>query len=48
MSKYKCNACGEAENTDDSCTLETWAGVPECCPISGDDMDCGEWEEVKE
>jgi len=44
MAKWKCDACGEAENCDASCVVETWAGEPEFCPISGDEA---EWYEVK-
>lgn len=42
MAKWKCYACGEAENCDMRCTLETsTADTPEFCPVSGDE--CKEW-----
>jgi len=40
MSKWKCYACGEAENCDMHCTLETiTADPPEFCPISQDECE---------
>ena len=45
MSKYRCDACGEAENCDIKCVIEIDVGEPEFCPISNDEAD---WYEVKE
>ena len=43
MSKWKCNACGEAEHCDAGCEVDIWAGEPTTCPISGEEAD---WEPV--
>lgn len=43
--KWKCDACGEAENCEASCEIEVWAGEPTACPISGDEA---EWYPVEE
>ena len=43
--EWKCDACGEAENCDISCTVKTAMGEPEYCPFSGDEC---EWCPVKE
>ncbi len=46
MAKWQCDGCGEAENAADaSCTLEVWAGEPECCPLTGEEC---EWYLVKD
>lgn len=37
--KWKCDACGEAENCEASCKMELYAGEPTVCPISGDDCE---------
>jgi len=37
--KYICNECGEGVH----CELKVEVGEPLFCPISGDDMNCGEW-----
>lgn len=42
---YKCNACGEAENTELRCYLYTIA-QPTSCPVTGED--CDEWIRVNE
>lgn len=44
MSLWKCFACGDAENCDIHCTLEIEVGEPETCPVSGDEC---EWTEVE-
>ncbi len=41
LDQYICIACGEAENCDAKCIVETWATKPTFCPISGDEC---EWE----
>lgn len=44
MSKWKCAACGEAENCNFTCHLEVPDGtIPECCPLAPDEA---EWIEV--
>ena len=45
MAKWKCYACGEAENCDVSCTIEMRAGEPECCPLTGEDC---EWTLIRD
>lgn len=45
MAKWRCDACGDAEQTDASCFLTVWAGEPEHCPISSD---TAEWYLAKE
>lgn len=37
--KWRCDACGDAENCVASCTVEVFAGEPECCPINGEDAE---------
>ncbi len=43
--KWRCDACGEAENCDIHCVIEIWASEPTVCPVSGDEAD---WYQVKE
>lgn len=46
MAKWKCYACGEAENRDAHCELETpTADKPEFCPVTGEEN--LEWIEDK-
>ncbi len=43
--RYKCYACGEAENTDLHCTLDIEIGEPCFCPVSNEEA---EWFERPE
>ncbi len=36
---WRCDACGEAENCDVSCTVIVNVGKPEFCPITGDETE---------
>ena len=44
LTKWRCRACGEDDNFDMACYLETDVVEPEFCPISGEECD---WYEVK-
>jgi hypothetical protein len=45
MAKWRCDACGEAENTDIKCVLDIDIGEPQFCPISNDEA---EWHTVED
>lgn len=36
LDKFRCYACGDAENTDAHCDIEVFAGEPTQCPITGE------------
>lgn len=39
MNKFRCYACGDAENTDAHCDINMFAGEPTQCPITGEEAD---------
>ena len=46
MAKYICEECSE-DGSEVRCVVEVDIGEPEFCPVSGEVMDCGEWEKVE-
>ena len=44
-SKWRCDACGEAENCDAACVVTTAFNVePGACPVTGDEC---EWDRTQ-
>ena len=37
--KFRCYACGDAENTDAHCDIVVFAGEPTQCPVTGEEAD---------